>query len=302
MKRTVASLLSASPVALSLGLASHLLAMDLPVAWGDDDDSPDPRKAVIERYTISRGVAVLPINGLLTFNNVFLEYYLGWSTYTGLISAATELATNTDVAAVAVEVNSPGGFVIGLEGAAQALAALAKVKPLHVLVNPLAASAAYWLASQGTDVTMTPGSVVGSIGVALTTSAPVQPDNWGEQWFAMTSGHARAKWPMPNTDEGKAELQRSLDESEARFHAAVAAGRKIDPAALTAQLSVTDDPRDGGAVFEGADAISRGLADVSQTRAEFYERIFGAYAPKPRVTGSRAFAARAAAALAAAAT
>lgn len=300
MTRPVASLFQAMPVALHTGLACDLLALDLPTAWHDDDD--DRRAMVPERFTIARGVAIVPVNGLLTFSNPMLEYYYGWSTYTGICASMAELAANSDVAAITMEFNTPGGYVTGCEAAARAIADAAKIKPVHVLIHPLAASAGYWLASQGRDITMTPGSVVGSIGVALQTSAPVQPDHWGEQWFAMTSTNARAKWPNPTTPEGQTELQRSLDEAELRFHAAVAAGRKIAPAALKSQLSVTEDERDGGAVFEADQAIPRGLADAAQTRAEFYNRIFGQYAPKPRTaTSARAHAAQAAAAAAQAA-
>ena len=122
----------------------------------------------------------------------------------------------------------------------------------------------------------------------------------GDQWFEISSSHARAKNPDASTAEGMAELRRSLDESEAQFHAAVAAGRRIDPAALLSALSVTDDPKDGGAVFGVEASIARGLADRQETRDEFYSRIMQAYAPDVRPAQSLAFGAQAAAARASA--
>lgn len=296
---TIASLLGSAPVALATDFAQHLLTTALPTeAEIEAAVKGGTIAAAPERFTIQRGVAVVPIRGFLTFDNPFLERYLGWTTFQGLVETMDELRANTDVGAVAMPVNSPGGFVTGIAAAAEAIAACAAVKPVHALVHPLAASGGYWLASQAREISVTPGGVVGSIGVAVMASSPVQPGMHGEQAYVLTSTHARAKRPDPSTEAGRAELQRSLDDAEKRFHAAVAAGRGIDPEALAAQLSVTDDPLDGGATFEADDAIARGLADRQETRTAFYDRIFGAYAPQPRKVASRGYAARAAAAMA----
>ena len=304
MKRPViASLFGSAPVAMAMDFASALLAEDIPTTPRTEavGEAGGMVASSSERFTVQRGVAVVPVRGLLTFNSFILERYLGWTTYAGLVETFNELARNPDVTGVVIEGDSPGGLVTGLDAAGQAIAACAKLKPVHALVNPLAASAAYWLISQARDITMTPGSVVGSVGIALNASTPVQPGSNGEQAYLLTSSNARAKRPDPATDEGRAELQRSLDEAEARFHAAVSAGRNIPIADLTTRLSVTDDPRDGGATFAPGDAIARGLADQAETRAAFYDRILGTYAPQPRKVASRGYAARAAAAMASAA-
>ena len=226
---------------------------------------------------------------------------MGWTTYQGLEATLADLVASEDCSAIVLDMDSPGGMVLGIEGAAAAIAAAAAVKPVHVLVNPLSASAAYWLASQASDITVTPGGLVGSIGVRLTASSPQAVDNWGEQWFEVSSSHARAKNPDPATAEGMAELRRSLDETEQLFHAAVATGRGIDAGQLTAQLSVTDDPADGGAVFGPDQAIARGLIDRQESRDAFYARVMADHAPAARPK-SRAYAALAAAATARAAT
>jgi ClpP class serine protease len=163
----------------------------------------------------------------------------------------------------------------------------------------MAASAGYWLASQATEISMTQGAIVGSVGIAQRLSANVGAGMSGVQGFEFTSSHARAKRPDPTTEEGQAEITRMLDEYEANFHAAIAAGRKLDVATLAGHLSVTDDPRDGGATFQGKDAIARGLADKIETRGAFTARIAALYAPKAR-KGAQGYLARAQAAQAAA--
>ncbi|ULB12772.1 S49 family peptidase (plasmid) [Cereibacter azotoformans] len=301
MTRTLASLFGhLQPMALAEDLAAPLLALAIPEGAGDPaaaTGAPAAFRAVPDRFTVTRGLAVVPVRGILTPNMAQYERWFGWATYHGLAETLNHLAASEDAAAIVLEIDSPGGLVTGIEAAAEAIAAAAAVKPVHALVSPLAASAAYWLASQASEIVMTPGAVAGSIGVALTAAAHVQPGANGAQIFEMSSRHARAKRPDASTEAGRAELQRSLDEAEAAFHAAVSTGRTIPAAELAARLSVTDDPQDGGATFRAPEAIRRGLADRTETRTDFYARLTARTVPKPR-SPSRAFAARAAAAAA----
>ncbi|MGP3722386.1 S49 family peptidase [Cereibacter sphaeroides] len=301
MTSTLASLFGPlQPMALAEDLAAPLLALAIPEGAADPAAAacaPAAGATVPDRFTVARGLAVVPVRGILTPNMAQYERWFGWATYHGLAETLAHLAASEDAAAIVLEIDSPGGLVCGIEAAAEAIAAAAAVKPVHALVSPLAASAAYWLASQASEIVMTPGAVAGSIGVALTAAAHVQPGSNGAQIFEMSSRHARAKRPDASTEAGRAELQRSLDEAEAAFHAAVSAGRKIPTAELAARLSVTDDPQDGGATFRAPEAIRRGLADRTETRAAFYVRLTARTTPKPR-SPSRAFAARAAAAAA----
>jgi ClpP class serine protease len=281
--QAVGDLMGGQVLALDRDLAAGLLA--LPVAVQPQAAVPGQDE---RGYQVVRGVANIGLRGILTPNYEFARW-MGWTTYHGLAAVCAELAAAEDVAAVAVNADSPGGLVLGVEAAAEALAQLAAVKPVHVLVNPLAASAAYWIAAGATEIVLTPGSMVGSIGVGLQTYSFVAPSQiYGEQWFTMTSTLARAKWPDASTPEGKIELQRSLDETEAKFHAAVAAGRGIPLADLPARLTVTGDPRDGGAVFSGQDAITRGLADRIETPQAFYDRLLAAHGGKPAQAKPRA--------------
>lgn len=261
------------------------LAMEWPsaalIARSDMVAGADLKVERGERFVSVRGVAVMPVRGILTPNSEILERYLGWATYAGIEAACAEIAAADDVGAAVLEIDSPGGLVMGLAGAVAAVSALAAVKPVYVLANPLAASAAYAIASQGTSIAMTAGAYVGSIGVMVESSAPVQPDMYGEQWNIHVSSRARAKWADPRTEAGRAEIARRLDEFEAIFHADVARGRGIAPNVLAGQLSVTEDEADGGAVFLAAEAIGRGLADTMETRAAFYDRVFAAHAPQP---------------------
>ncbi|TMV83232.1 S49 family peptidase [Thioclava sp. BHET1] len=298
--RTIAALLGAAPLALDPVYGAELLASDIPSAAQSGTASAlgVPQG---ERFAISRSVAVVPVRGILTPNNALLEKYLGWSTYTGLMDTAGDLAAADDVSAVVLDINSPGGLVLGCEGAVQAIAQMAKVKPVYALAAPLAASAAYWIGSQARELSLTPGATVGSIGVRADLSWPVAPGSDGQQRAIFTSAHAKGKAPDPTDARGQSLVQADIDALEARFLAAVAAGRKIATADLPARLSATDDPADGGGCFWPEVAVARGLADRIETSRDFYNRVLEAHAPKPRATGrARALSAQAAAAQAAA--
>lgn len=298
-------------------IAGQLMAMDLQSGWPclaqdwptqpmaarpDMMAGTDIRVEYGERFVTVRGVAVMPIRGMLTPDSDILERYLGWSTYAGIEAAAAELAASDEVRAVIVDANSPGGFVIGMEGAAAALARLAAVKPVLAIAAPLAASAAYALISQASSIAIVPGGMVGCIGVLGERDWPVQAAMDGNQRFITVSGLARAKRPDPTTETGRAELQRAADEAEARFHGMVARGRNIPLAELPDRLTVSADRADGGATYMAEDAIARGLADTVEVRAAFYDRVLTAYAPPParpvpmrpaRSAGARAAAAAA---------
>ncbi len=77
-----------------------------------------------------------------------------------------ELAADFSIKSIILDINSPGGAVTGTELAADAVYAANKRKPVVAYVDPLCASAAYWIGSQaGTIVAATRAADIGSIGV-----------------------------------------------------------------------------------------------------------------------------------------
>lgn len=281
---TIKATLAQTVMAVCPSYGADLLAMDWPTepagALASGGGAFTMERG--ERFAVSRGVAFVPVRGMLTPNKFRMEEFMGWTTYHGLVETMRELVASDEVRGIVVEFDSPGGMVQGIEAAAAAIAGAAAVKPVHGLVHPMAMSAAYWLASQCSDLTLTTGSEVGSIGVMAAGFTPVQPGMDGYQDTEMRSSHARAKNADMTTEEGRALTQQRLDDLEARFHAAISSGRGIAAGELLDRLSSTEDRRDGGAVFASSDAVSRGLADSIEDRTAFYERIGARYAPQSR--------------------
>lgn len=234
-----------------------------------------------QRYAVQGGVALVPVRGLLTPNSMILERILGWTTYQGLTETMDELGANEDVRAIAMAFDTPGGSVLGLKGAVEAVRRANEIKPVHAIVDPLCASAGYHLASQAAEISMGSGGLVGSIGVIYTAMQPVGMGQSGFQVFQILSSHARAKVPDVSTEAGQALVQQDIDGLEAEFLDDVAAGRGIARGEIETQLSLTGDARDGGGVFRGADAQGRGLIDVLEPRAAALARITALYARTP---------------------
>ncbi len=278
-----------------LGLLNQQIPTEAPDASTDLQSLADVGVSIErgQRYAVHRGVAYVPVRGALTPNSGILERFLGWSNYHGVAETMTTLAASDEVRAAVMIFDTPGGSVLGVQAAVEAIRSCVAAKPVHALVHPLAASAGYWLASQCTEISATPGSWVGSVGTMLTSYQPVQPGEAGNQLYILTSEHAGAKRPDLSSDAGQATAMVRLNEMEAEFLAAVAQGRGIAAEDLPGRMSRSDDIKQGGDVFWDGDAVARGLVDQIETLPDFIARLSDLYAPK-KSTSSRAYMARAA--------
>lgn len=205
---------------------------------------------------IRDGVAHIPVVGQLTPSADPCGAWMGMAeTEYGFIQAALISAEdNAAVLEIALDVDSPGGYLDGLDETAQLLGAVSK--PTTSFVGNLAASAAYWLASQ-TDkiVAMSPASEVGSIGVAAEEYDDDQAlTNDGIAHRVYTSTDAPDKRPDTKTEEGRAKIVANLDAAHEIFVRRVAEGRGVSPA------KVSKDFGRGGVVIAER-AMAAGMID-----------------------------------------
>jgi signal peptide peptidase SppA len=177
----------------------------------------------------SGGVAVVPLAGILTPRPSLLSILFGGGG--GLEEFREnfrEAVNSSDVGAVVLDVDSPGGRVSMIPETASEIRDARGSKPIIAVANTLSASAAYWLASQADEVVTTPSGEVGSVGVYM-----VHEDHSG--WNAqkginptyISSGAYKTEG---NPDESlsvtaKAEFQRLVNEIHDQFVEDVAQGR-----------------------------------------------------------------------------
>lgn len=232
------------------------------------------------------GVAIIPVAGpLLNFGVRDLGEW-GATSY-GWLTAGIEAArADPAVRAVLLAIDSPGGVVAGIEATTDALRGLAAVKPLVAHVDGLGASAAYWLAAQAPEISLTSMSLVGSIGVyAAHMEFSKYLEKLGITATVIKSGAVKAEGNPyePLSDAARTRLQAQVDDMRQTFAEAVAAGRG-------GRLGVTAALKTEAAVYFGRSALGRvpeavaaGLADRVSTRAAVLATLKAGRAPaKPK--------------------
>lgn len=174
-----------------------------------------------------------------------------------LVRDLDELASDDNVRAVVLRVNSPGGSAYASEQMWRAVQQLKKKKPVVVSMGGLAASGGYYLSCGADCIIAEPTTLTGSIGIfglvpdvsgLLTEKLGLHFDvvktNEGSDFGAMGRGF--------NAGESAA-MQAYVERGYAQFLQRVADGRKKSTAVV--------DTMAQGRVWTGAQAVGLGLVD-----------------------------------------
>lgn len=176
--------------------------------------------------------------------------------YSAVRSTVRRALADPSVKTIDLFVDSPGGSVLGLPETADVIRAAGKQKPVRAFVTGIAASAAYWLASQASTISLTPSGEVGSVGV-LDLHADISKalDNAGVKVTAVTAGeHKVERAPFnPLSDAAKAHMQVGVNAWYGDFLSAIRRGRG-------ARVSATGN-FGGGRMLSAKDAMREGLID-----------------------------------------
>lgn len=235
-------------------------------------------------------VAVVPLTGVLTPHGSLLSFLFGGGG--GGVQAfrdqLAEAVNDPDVGAIVLDVDSPGGRTGLVAEAADDVAAAAAVKDVIAVCNIQAASGAYWIASQATEVVVTRSGWAGSIGVYMVhedwslanAQAGITPTYISAGKFK-TEGHPDA----PLSEQAEAAWQAEVDLIYADFTAAVAAGRGTTAEEVAAGYGE-------GRVLLAEPAVEAGLADRVGTLEEVVAELLEGGAGTRRSSGSSALATR----------
>lgn len=171
--------------------------------------------------------------------------------------AIREARLDPAVKAIIFRIDSPGGSYVAADTIWREVDQTRRSgKPIVVSMGGVAASGGYFVAAPATLIVADPTTITGSIGVFA--GKFVLTELWqklGIRWDAVQAG-TNADLNSFNTDyspEGWDRLQAELDRIYTDFVGKVAAGRKLDPAAVEAIAK--------GQVWSGADAQANGLVD-----------------------------------------
>ena len=201
-----------------------------------------------------QGVATIPIYGALAKNLSAWEEECGGGLDINRVEfALRQVLAAGDIHSVVLDIDSPGGSATGIPELAALVAQVARAKTVYAFSDSTIASAAYWLASQATEVYATGSSTIGSIGTYIAWLDPaIKMEMEGITLRLYKEGkHKGIGLPgRTMTKEDDEYLQSLVTEINDQFVGAVRAARPGVP-----------DGAMEGQTFTGRRAIDAGLID-----------------------------------------
>lgn len=220
-----------------------------------------PENGVVKLDIDAEGIAHIPIVGMLANNVTPSASFFGESITTyNFITESIRLAEETQqVKEIFLEVNSGGGHAEGVEPASNAIFNASKKTTARV--HFMAASGAYWLASQVDHITAAGKlSSFGSIGVATEFVDRSKSDEArGIKRIILTSSDAPQKRIDITTDKGQAVVVERMDEIHSVFVDQIIRGRAKAGKSITAKF-INENFGKGG-VMAADRALKNGMID-----------------------------------------
>ncbi len=215
-------------------------------------------------------IKLIRLHGLITPKGSFLDILFGGGGGLQAFRASLQEAVDdSSIDTILIDVDSPGGYHTLVPEAAAAVIAARRVKPVVAIANTMAASAAYYIASQADELVVTPSGVVGSIGVYSTHEDWSRfEDRLGVKTTLISAGPFKTEGNMfePLGDDARANMQAEVDTLYEEFLEAVAAGRGTS----------IDDVREHygqGRCLRADAAVVAGVVDSVETIDELIDRL-----------------------------
>jgi protease-4 len=250
----VGGLVALGLLVLTVGLVVLVLAID---ARGQSASS-----AVYEEEYVSGGgpdkIAVVPVEGEIVSADSTVAGVQPTTTPEGLADALQQAKDDASVAAVVLEVNSPGGGVTASDEMQQSILDFKRSsgKPVVVSMGDVAASGGYYISTAADRIVANETTLTGSLGVifALTNFSELA-DRYGVEQEVVKSGEFKDMGSSFRnlTPEEREILQSIVDESYDEFVAVIVEGRGLSEERVR---EIAD-----GRIYSGEQAKELGLVD-----------------------------------------
>jgi len=249
-----------------LAMFNQVAGMDL-LAHVTANQDRAPTAASTRKATGKSGsIGVIDIQGTMTKAGSSLS--MAGSTVL-VRQAVRQAADDSDVAAIVLRIDSPGGTVAGTADLAREVARANAKKPVVAFIEDLGASAAYWVASQaGKVIANDKTALIGSIGTFMglydlsgaAAMAGVKP-------VVIRAGKYKGTGfeGTEITDEQKAYWQERIDQIQVEFSAGIAKGRGLSTEAV--------DKLADGRIHTAGESVALGLIDGIQTLDETIDQL-----------------------------
>ena len=197
-------------------------------------------------------------------------------------SALDAALADQSVGQILMSFDSPGGSVFGIQELGDKIRSARAQKPVIGISDSMAASAGYWLLSQCGEAYITPGGMVGSIGVYTAHQSISEAlKNEGIAITLISAGKYKVEGnPFePLGDEARAETQAQIDTYYSMFTKAVAKGRGVPVERVRSDMGE-------GRILLAEAALKAGMVDGVMTFAE----VVAGMRKKGRANSARASA------------
>lgn len=199
--------------------------------------------------------AVVPVTGPLEFKLSLMGYWMGGTSYRALSRTIEQLANDPAIDRIVLDIDSPGGSVVGLRELCEQIYETRKIKNIVAVANPLAASAALRIGAAAKQFWGIASCYVGSLGSVT----------WLESWteaYKMLGVDIRVysdpdakteTWPeKPISEDAEAHAKEVVAKATAEF---------VEDMAKYCAVSVKDvrDKFGGGRMIFGTEAAAAGL-------------------------------------------
>lgn len=208
--------------------------------------------------------AIIPIDGPI-FPKAGVFSRMSGATSLAVIAQDFQAAIdNNDIDNIVLKIDSPGGSIVGIDEMYSLIANSPKKVISHV--TGMGASSAYWIASASDEISISPVSMVGSIGIVHVIQQNVAD---GEaSIIEFVSSVSPRKRLDPETDEGKAAIMDEIDDIAEVFVSNVADGRDTSPEDVIQNFGK-------GGMLIGQAAFDAGMVDRVGTFEELMASLSG---------------------------
>ena len=205
-------------------------------------------------YSVSNGILQIPVQGVLL--NRFSYAFGRWATgYQYIEKALARGLADSNVRAIALVTDSPGGEVAGCFELADKIFEARGKKPIRAFAADHAYSAAYALASAASEIVVTRSGGTGSVGVvtAHVDYSEALANEGIKVTFIFAGAHKVDGNPYEALpDSVKARMQERIDRIYGVFTSSVARNRGVDEKVVRATEALT---------FDAQDSVAKGFAD-----------------------------------------
>ncbi len=203
----------------------------------------------------SGNIAVIPVNGIILFNDDASYFTESVANAKDIVNAIKQADGNEEIKAILLDINSPGGSAVASMEATNAVKHANKT--VYAFIHEQGTSGAYWLASAAHTIIANELALTGSIGVIssyLDFSGLLQDYNVTYQRLVAGKYKDIGTPYRKLSPEEEAMLQKRLDVIHDRFISAVAENRHL-PKEKVKELAT-------GMFYLGSEAKDMGLVDI----------------------------------------